>query len=261
MDTGTKASKTTQLRIVQGRTTSTAAARSTAARRDAPRPPPREPEGGEGEEVEDGLAGEDREAPQQARGEGGPRPALPVGGEQALHGPPQQDGEDRLGPEVGREPDELGVEGRDPGGDEAGPLPEDAAPGEAEGGHEEDAGEALRVLHRLEGAEEGEGHADEVEVERRVEDEAQPQRREARPRARGGSREPQETHIVSSATGNVAGSSATQRSRTARPARVRARRPRRKEPDTSATLAQRPARGRSALPVRGGRASLRLFAR
>ena len=144
----------------------------------APRAPPGEPEGGDGQEVEHRLAGEDREPPQQARGEGGARRASRVGGEEPLHGPPQQHREDGLRPEVRREPDELGVEGRDRGGDESRPLAEGAPPDEAEGRDEERPGEALRVLDRLQGAEEGEGDTHEVQVERRVEDEAQLQGRE-----------------------------------------------------------------------------------
>ena len=71
METGTKASKTIQLRSVQGSDDEHRRDEERRRAKGALRPPPREPEGGEGEEVEDGLAGQDREAPEQAGGERG----------------------------------------------------------------------------------------------------------------------------------------------------------------------------------------------
>ena len=108
----------------------------------------------------------------------GPRGSLRVGRDEPLEGPPEQHGEDGLRPEVGREPDELGVEGRDAGGQEPDLLAEDAHAEETERRDEEGAEDALHDLHRGQAVREGDDRAEEVRVERRVEDELQAQRRE-----------------------------------------------------------------------------------
>ena len=172
--------------------------------------------------------------------------ALPVGGEQALDGPPQQDGEDASRPRSGtRTRRARGRRRRSPAATRPARSPKTRRPSEAEGGHEQDAGQALRVLHRRRGCRRGR------RARRRSRGRAAGGRRSAaaaartRPRARAGSPSPRRPTSSRRPRGRSAGSSATQRSRTASPARVRARRPRRKEPDTSATLAQRPREGRS----------------
>jgi hypothetical protein len=144
-----------------------------------PGPPPGQPQGGHGQEVEHRFASEDGEPEEDARDRGGARRGPGVGREQPLHRPPQQGGEEGLRPEVRGEPDELGVERGEAGRGEAGPLAERARPGEPGRGDEQGPGEALGDLDRDEAPEQGGQPADEVEVERRVEDEPQAQGGEA----------------------------------------------------------------------------------
>ena len=187
------ARKTIALRIVHGATVSTVARTRTAARRHrrasvanraraaaagASGPGPQHPQGHDRHEVEGELAREGREAPEKARGRGRAARAARVGRERPLDRPPQEQQEHRLRPVVGGVPEELRIEGRDGGGEEARPAPEGESAGPAHDGHEEGAEDDLGPEdgpHRAEGAEE---RADEVRVDRGVEDEVAAQRRE-----------------------------------------------------------------------------------
>src|SRR5205814_1745071 len=80
---------------------------------------PGEEEADDRREVERGLPGQGREPPQDASRYRRAPPAGGVRGEHALEAPPQEDEEERLGPEVDREPDQLRIEGGGAGGKEA----------------------------------------------------------------------------------------------------------------------------------------------
>ena len=107
------------------------------------------------------------------------------------------------------------------------------------------------------GAGERDDRAEEVGVERRVEDEAAGAAARRRRRARAGSASPTVSHIVSSATGYVAGSSEDAQQPRRQPGQGRPTGARRKDADTPATIAQRPERSAPAVwPARGRRASV-----
>ena len=84
-------------------------------------PGPGHPQGHDRHEVEGELAREGREAPEKAGDRGRAARAARVGRERPLDRPPQEQQEQRLRPVVGGVPEELRIEGRDGGGEEARP--------------------------------------------------------------------------------------------------------------------------------------------
>ncbi len=145
---------------------------------------PEQPQGRDRHEVEGELPCEGREAPEEAGDRGHAARAARVGRERPLDGTPQEKQVHRLRPVVRGVPDELGVERGRGRGEKARPAPEGESAGPAHDGDEQGPEEDLGPqdgLHRAEGTEE---RADEIRVDRGIEDEVAPERRERHCRPR-----------------------------------------------------------------------------
>jgi hypothetical protein len=133
--------------------------------------PPGEPQRGQRYEVEEGLAREHGQPPQDSGGQRGPDARACVGREQPLEAPPHEHAEERFHPEMRREPDELGVEGGDARGQQPGARAQRLRTHAADRRHQQHRHHHLRPLRHLQAARETERHGQEVGIERRVEDE------------------------------------------------------------------------------------------
>ncbi len=140
--------------------------------------PPGQPDRHQRNEVERRLPGQDRNTPQKAGQGGRPQRRQAVGGEEALEAPPEENDEERLHPEMRGEPDELRVEGGDGGRDDTGPWAEKASADPAQGRNEQRRDDRLSQLHRGQGPKHRVKSADEIEVERRMENHREAHRRE-----------------------------------------------------------------------------------